>query len=63
MTDLNTRKINFSDLGVQMNFVVNEFPLIQVPPKQVTVSREFHEMSLPQRQKLVERLIVRVKEL
>ena len=63
MSEIDVSKTSFTHLATEMTFVVNEFPRIQVPSKQKKDPEQFNEMSTAKRQKLMERLIDRVKEI
>jgi len=63
MSDLDTSKTNtLQKVSVAMTFVVNEFPRIQIPPRKAE-PKEFEDLSSPAQQKLMKRLIDRVKDL
>ena len=63
MTELISNPTKCSTVAVKMDFVVNEFSRIKVPPQRITEPQNFREMSTMQRQMIVKRLIEHVNEL
>jgi hypothetical protein len=63
MTDLQTKNTSVTEMQGNMAFVVNEFQRVRIPPKARTEEKEFQHMANAQKQKLMERLIDRVKDI
>lgn len=55
--------VSETKIAVKVDFVVNEFPRIHVPAKQVEGPLNFRDMSKIQRQLIVKRLIEHVNEI
>lgn len=63
MSDLDVSKKTLPNFAVEMTFVVNEFRRIHIPPQRKSEPEKFQDLNTPERQKLMERLINRVKEI
>jgi hypothetical protein len=63
MTDLQTKTTTLREVHVELPFVVNEFQRVRVPPKGPILDKEFRKMPCAQQQKLMVRLIDKVKDI
>ncbi len=58
-----TTPIHDAKIALKVDFVVNEFPRIQVPAKKVENPQDFRDMNKLQRQLILKRLIERVNDI
>ncbi len=64
MSDLEVKRTSQQPkMAVELNFMVNEFPKIQIPAGKPTEPEHFQEMKTAKQQMLMKRLIDHVKEL
>jgi hypothetical protein len=63
MDEVISNPTQFIKVAVRYDFVVNEFPRIQVPAAKKAGPEDFRDMSKIQRQLIVKRLIDRVDEI
>ena len=64
MSDLDLNKTRQQPkMAVELNFVVNEFPKIQIPKSKPTEPEHFQDMKTSKQQMLMKRLIDHVKDI